>query len=53
VPNGIVQTAAVFLRVLIATAQFLAEVPVAEQGYPSYAVSDCILAREGWLMRDP
>lgn len=32
-PTGIMQTASIFMRVLIATAQFLSEVPTNEQGY--------------------
>ncbi|WVQ82735.1 hypothetical protein IAT38_004867 [Cryptococcus sp. DSM 104549] len=35
IPTGIIQTASILLRVLVATAQLLAEVPCNEQGYPS------------------
>ncbi|ORY29363.1 hypothetical protein BCR39DRAFT_175406 [Naematelia encephala] len=42
-PTGILQTASVLLRILIATAQFLAEVPCNEQGYPANT-----LGGSGW-----
>ncbi|RXK39229.1 hypothetical protein M231_03449 [Tremella mesenterica] len=42
-PTGIIQTASVMLRVLVATGQFLAEVPTNEQGYPSDTLGGC-----GW-----
>ncbi|WWD09590.1 hypothetical protein V865_007718 [Kwoniella europaea PYCC6329] len=35
-PTGVIQSAAVLLRVLLATAQLLAEVPTNEQGYPDH-----------------
>ncbi|WWC86440.1 uncharacterized protein L201_001317 [Kwoniella dendrophila CBS 6074] len=35
IPTGVIQSASVLLRVLIAMAQLLAEVPTNEQGYPS------------------
>lgn len=34
-PTGLIQTASIFMRVLIATSQFLSEVPTNEQGYPA------------------
>ncbi|WRT64319.1 uncharacterized protein IL334_001251 [Kwoniella shivajii] len=34
IPTGVIQSASIMLRVLIATAQLLAEVPTNEQGYP-------------------
>ncbi|WWD17713.1 hypothetical protein CI109_102154 [Kwoniella shandongensis] len=34
-PTGLIQTASIFMRMLIATSQLLAEVPTNEQGYPS------------------
>ncbi|WVR06037.1 hypothetical protein IAU60_003065 [Kwoniella sp. DSM 27419] len=34
IPTGIIQAASILLRVLMATAQLLAEVPTNEQGYP-------------------
>ncbi|WVQ62006.1 uncharacterized protein L199_000139 [Kwoniella botswanensis] len=35
-PTGVIQSAAVLLRVLLATAQLLAEIPTNEQGYPDH-----------------
>ncbi|KAK8866084.1 hypothetical protein IAR55_001235 [Kwoniella newhampshirensis] len=34
-PTGLMQTASIFIRMLMATSQLLAEVPTVEQGYPS------------------
>lgn len=34
-PTGIIQSASIMIRVLIASGQFMAEVPTNEQGYPS------------------
>jgi hypothetical protein len=39
--TGIMQSAALFLRDLIATAQFMAEVPTNEQGYPINTPGGC------------
>ncbi|KAK4685788.1 hypothetical protein P7C73_g4351, partial [Tremellales sp. Uapishka_1] len=43
VPTGIIQSAAAFHRTLIASTQFLAEIPCNEQGYPSDTLGGC-----GW-----
>ncbi|WVF70282.1 hypothetical protein IAT40_005071 [Kwoniella sp. CBS 6097] len=36
IPTGIIQSASILLRALMATVQLLAEVPTNEQGYPSW-----------------
>ncbi|ORX37389.1 hypothetical protein BD324DRAFT_625966 [Kockovaella imperatae] len=45
-PTGLMQTASTFLRVLIATILFMAEVPCNEQGYPTNT-----LGGFGWTWR--